>query len=616
MKNNIYAKLIVLLAIGSLCLSALFLCGSARVNLNAKNGFIDLSNIDFSKINVALDGEWEFYKDVYAKDFSEEKTYISVPNSWDSKKNKHLGMDAFGKGTYRVHIKVPKPGTYMLNIGFVSSCYEAYANGECILKAGRLPTDTQKEKSLWKAGNAVFTTDTRDVDIVFFVANYVTSPGGIYTPVTFGEYDKMFKDTAYDIVRSAIFIGIFIGFGLYLMLLYNPGKDKNYLYLGIICISCCLLDAVLDSYIMYFIFDGVPYVIFQRLQYVVSYTALIAFGALFRNRFLIRKLKFFYYSVQVLNILALIWSIVPFYSSKEIAFTSYILLGYNLLYEFTVFTISAIRKEKYSVLCLFSLIVIVATVVTDIIGVRFTLCTFSKAGIFVVGIIFFLITQMYILSRENIEMYEQSCKVKEMENAFLQAQIAPHFFFNTMNNIYCLMDEDVERAKGLVMDFCSFLRAKHKFDYRKNITYTLWEEIELIDSYIKIENERYHSNIELVTDIDDKLKKIQIPQLLLQPLVENSIKHGFDNKKLLIQISCKKVYDLYVIEVVDDGKGMGKEYSKMILDEHNKFRGIGLSNVNYRVNKYFHTSLELESGIGTGTKIIIKIPQETQKIIP
>jgi two-component system, LytTR family, sensor histidine kinase LytS len=226
--------------------------------------------------------------------------------------------------------------------------------------------------------------------------------------------------------------------------------------------------------------------------------------------------------------------------------------------------------------------------------------------------LFFLMCQLYVLSIETLEAFKSSQKAKDMEIAFLQAQIAPHFIFNTLNNIYCLMDTSVPKARDLILDFCNFLRVKHKFDYRSNIFYTLNEEIELVKSYIKIENTRFQDAIKLEISVPSEYLQVSIPQLLIQPIIENSIKHGFCSNSLTIKVSAEKNKNYLNIRVSDNGKGMSPDTIVRILNTQKVLSGVGLKNINYRLNKCYNTYMMIESEIAKGTSISFEIPLEVQ----
>lgn len=613
-KSNAYAIIIFLIAVICLCLSSLFLYTGNRSSVIAENGCIDLSGEDFSNKTFALDGSWEFYKDTYCEKFTKIPEYIAVPKPWNNKENKDLHMPSLGKATYRLRVKLPEAGYYMLYVPFISSSYELYANGTCIAKAGTIETAGQKEVDEWKPQNAVFFANSQDLELVLYTSNHICQMGGIVYSIIIGSYDVIFWNTIVQITRSAVFMGILIGFGLYLILLFQKGVNRMCLYLGLFCIGCMLLEGFIGSHINCFLFGGMRYPVMLRFEYVSATVVMLMLVLIYKERYTKQQFNKILYLLLAVNIGILILLLIPIKASMRImGRVQYIVLAFNIVYVLIVVLRAMRAKEKYAVLSMTGLFVMITGVGIDALNVIKIPYAFSKSGIYVIGIIFFNIIQMYILSQETLDIYEKSVKVRDMEIAYLQAQITPHFFFNTLNNVYTMMGENVADARKLLFEFCSFLRAKFKFDYRQKVSCSLKQEIDLITSFVEIENARFNNLIHLETKIENEFLEIQIPQLLLQPLIENSIKHGFDNKDLTICISCEKLEHMLQVTIHDDGRGMGRGYVKSILTEKSESNGVGLRNIAYRLQKCYQTSMEIHSKMGVGTDIIISIP--LQKLI-
>ncbi|MBF4693360.1 7TM diverse intracellular signaling domain-containing protein [Fusibacter ferrireducens] len=205
---------------------------------------------------------------------------------------------------------------------------------------------------------------------------------------------------------------------------------------------------------------------------------------------------------------------------------------------------------------------------------------------------------------------EITAKINEL--AFLQAQIKPHFLYNALNVIASISVIDGEKARDLIMDIAEYLR--HTFDFKNLSQYvTLEEEIEYVDVYFSIEQARFGDRIELFKQFED-LDCVKIPPLVIQPLVENAIKHGlFMSKgKGIIEIKGYREGDYYVLEVMDNGVGMTAEKIETILTmDTTENEGIGLINIQKRLLSYYDQSLEIISVVGEGTRIILRIPIRT-----
>ncbi|WP_036943884.1 hybrid sensor histidine kinase/response regulator [Pseudobacteroides cellulosolvens] len=194
------------------------------------------------------------------------------------------------------------------------------------------------------------------------------------------------------------------------------------------------------------------------------------------------------------------------------------------------------------------------------------------------------------------------------EMNFLQAQIKPHFLYNTLNVIMSLIRTDPEKSRELLFELSSFLRETFKFKgIEKSIS--LKKEINMVKSYIYIMTARYPTKILTEYDIDDVDQNV--PHLIIQPIVENSIKHGILPKREggTIFMRVKDMEDHIFVSVEDDGNGIPNELIPVLLNENTKTTGIGLVNVNKRLITCFGSGLNIESEMGKGTKIYFKIPK-------
>lgn len=210
---------------------------------------------------------------------------------------------------------------------------------------------------------------------------------------------------------------------------------------------------------------------------------------------------------------------------------------------------------------------------------------------------------------------QQSIKQRlNMEAAWLQAQIKPHFILNTLNAIASLSEIDPNRMTALIEHFANYLERSFHF---KNIdTFVpLADELELLQSYLYIEKIRFghRLNIEWKIDVLDKEKEILIPPLALQTLVENAANHGVLQKAaggtITIQIISDKEKTSFLIH--DDGVGMDEEtLNHLLTPAHRDRHGIGIVNTDQRLKQLFGTGLTIRSEKGSGTSVTFDIPHE------
>jgi len=203
----------------------------------------------------------------------------------------------------------------------------------------------------------------------------------------------------------------------------------------------------------------------------------------------------------------------------------------------------------------------------------------------------------------NLERHQQLLLKARMDA--LSSQINPHFLFNTLNTVSSLIRFDPDAARGVVLKLGHILRRL----LRKHESFVpLREELEFIDNYLDIEVARFgRDNLEIIKHIDDEALETFVPSMLLQPIVENSLKHGLAPKIGGGRIQLRTITQdgRLRIEIEDNGVGITEE--KM---PHVYVEGIGLSNVRERLRVLYGADfhLAIESHAGEGTVIRIDIP--------
>ena len=244
---------------------------------------------------------------------------------------------------------------------------------------------------------------------------------------------------------------------------------------------------------------------------------------------------------------------------------------------------SAIVFEKHSLLQLLFLGVMFGSIITYFFSSREQIAE-SQAQI----------------QEEKIKRLTSEKKAAEANLKLLQAQIEPHFLFNTLSNVLSLLDTNPQKGKSMLVDFIQYLRASlSKIREEKA---TLGQEMEMIQAYLSIFKVRMGDRLHYKIDLPNNLKTISFPPMLIQPLVENAIKHGLEPKvdggEILIR-AIKKDGILH-LEVVDTGMGFKAERDS----------GVGLSNIRERLLSLYGNNgrLVLEENSPRGLKAIIEVP--------
>jgi two-component system, LytTR family, sensor kinase len=222
--------------------------------------------------------------------------------------------------------------------------------------------------------------------------------------------------------------------------------------------------------------------------------------------------------------------------------------------------------------------------------IYFTLITFLYA--------FYYFKKQKSLEFQNVLITNQllDSKIKS-----LQTQIQPHFLFNALNGISSLMRIDLSKSQNAIVDLSDLLRETLKLNDLK--LHSLKNELNLLQKYINIEKTRFAEKINFKIHLHDNLLNYKLPPLILQPIVENSIKHGFsyNHDTLEIILDFKEFNNWFVINIENNGNSLKPNYLK---------EGTGLKNVIERLVSIYdtHYFFEFENKLEGGVKTIIKIP--------
>jgi two-component system LytT family sensor kinase len=213
--------------------------------------------------------------------------------------------------------------------------------------------------------------------------------------------------------------------------------------------------------------------------------------------------------------------------------------------------------------------------------------------------------------RIESKLEEQSRLLLEARLDALQRQINPHFLFNTLNSIASLVRSRPELARELIVKLGNILRALLR---DREAFVPLGEELAFTDDYIDIEVVRFGEKLRVVKEIADETLEFVVPSMLLQPLIENSIKHGLEPRISggTVTLRSRLQEDRLVIEVEDDGVGVepGREVTEPMSGLVREGSGIGLRNVRERMQVLYgdEATVEMVSRPGRGTRVRLSVP--------
>lgn len=198
--------------------------------------------------------------------------------------------------------------------------------------------------------------------------------------------------------------------------------------------------------------------------------------------------------------------------------------------------------------------------------------------------VFYIIQYFYNVQKKEQEKSELTLKNREMQLSLLKSQINPHFLFNTLNSINTLVGSSKEQARKVITQLSDIFR--YALDSHGDQMVKLLHEIDFIDNYMRIQQVRFGERLRFVKNVDFTCLGVSIPPMILQPLVENSVKYGIAPKDeggtIVLTVKRTDEGTIY-FEVKDDGLG---SKAKKVMDSYTG-SGVGLANTDQRLRSIF-----------------------------
>lgn len=606
--KTLYMRCVVILWI-----VLLFTGCSNRQNkaVTINNGVLDITHFDFNQEgNIRLDGEWAFYVRKFLT-YNELKNhvpdfYAKVPGVW----NDYMQGDLAGEGfaTYRLHVITDLPKDTMLGfrLSTFSSAYKLYVNDQLIASNGEVAETKAQEVGQYKPQLAFLNIPEREFDIIIHVSNFQYARGGFWSSIYMGNIDNIVHYHDKVMGKEVILIGALLIISLFYFSIFIIKKEFKYsLYFALLCIMMIISSDMVGQYIVVRIFPKVSFKLIIALWYTATtwllFFLIIYMQELFRSNlsFIITRL---YLGFAIVIQLLVLFTPMHFYT--RFGYIGNIIDIAGVLGTLIIVVVGIQSGHKYGWLNLVSIAVVLITYIHDVL--YWTNVTTSRYGEMIyMGVFLFILVQMIIQAKKTKEFYDNKIAA---ELSFLQAQIKPHFLYNAINTFISISHYDVDQSRKLLMDFSKYLRKSFDFKDLSQKT-SLKNEIELVRAYIEIEKARFEERLIVHYDICEDLE-VQVPILVLQPIIENAINHGVLHRQEggQVDIIIKEKERLLFFTVKDNGVGM--EISKDKNIENKDINGIGLYNIDIRLKKLYKKGLTIHSTIGIGTEISWVIPIE------
>jgi two-component system sensor histidine kinase LytS len=201
----------------------------------------------------------------------------------------------------------------------------------------------------------------------------------------------------------------------------------------------------------------------------------------------------------------------------------------------------------------------------------------------------------------------QLSELASATTAALQAQMEPHFVFNALNTIASLVRTDPDRARSLVLAFADYVRSKLA---RSAEFVTLDDELRHVQSYLDLEQARFGDQLVVTVDVPADARAVRLPPFLVQPLVENAVKHGKSERPLRLIVRGRVRRGRLRLTVRDDGRGIAREALERVLEpgvSEGTGTGLGLASVHHRLTVFYGEGVKLRS-FPFGTVVRLEVP--------
>jgi len=243
----------------------------------------------------------------------------------------------------------------------------------------------------------------------------------------------------------------------------------------------------------------------------------------------------------------------------------------------------------------------------EVVGALGTLATVASSALtrLAVEVARFVSTQL-----ELAQLERERSRADQAELRFLRAQIAPHFVYNALSAIESFIRTDPERARELLVGFADFTR----YSFRSHGQWvTMAEELRLVDTYLDLERARFGDRLSVTTRIAPEVLGVMLPSLVIQPLVENAIRHGLEPSERpgTLSITVSDDGAEAVVRIEDDGVGADPVRLLAALSGTDPSDAVGLHNVDERLRAVFGAEhgVRIRSALGAGTTVSLRIPK-------
>ena len=456
--------------------------------IKAIEGKIDLRNWDFSKSNISLEGEWEFYWKQFLKTDTilgaKPNSFVSIPGLWNDEQVDGKALESFGYATYRLTFYTNPKNKYLsLKVLDLSSAFRVWVNGEIVLENGKIGKTKEDMIPQYYPKIAILTNLQEENEICVEISNFQHRKGGFWESMRLGTFENI---QSYR--ESKFGFDLFLTGSLLIMGIYHIGlfslrrKDTSSLILGFFCFVLVLRISVTGERILYQSYPNFNWELGFKIEYLTFYLASPLFASfiyyLYPKEFSQKILKFF---IALCSMFALIVIVTkPHIISRS-------LIPYELsvvfisLYTIYVMSMGIIRKKEGAMVALMGFILFFATIVNDMLYSSLIINSYYLAPF---GLFLFIFSQAFILSLRFSKAFAAVESLSEdlihTNNSYSRFVPREFLSFLDKSNIVDVKLGDQVRKKMTVLfsDIRSFTEISESMSPEENFNF--------LNSYLKI----------------------------------------------------------------------------------------------------------------------------------
>lgn len=624
-KKNIIAFIAILLTmLMGVCLPFFSSLLPDYINeVNLVGGFADVGryNLDSSE-GVYLSGEWEFFWNQHIVSGKSEKEqsgiFVNVPASWTTYEINGENLANGGIASYRAYIEnVKTTEPFLVSVPNVSGECNVYINGVCVYSNRNIP-GTNYSTVIESYGIPYKVEGEKPMDCEIVVEMNCVNSSGLTAVPKLSTYEEFHSSEMGTLAKRYIYIGIVLFIAIAVLALGILNKNiGNQFWLFALCFSFAFRMLITnEGYVVsHSLFADADYEIMTLFVYASIYIIKLSMMMHLNNSL---GMKIRHNTLILISVLFLICAFVPYviYDYVYIA-TSYIWLQ-SVTYVVDLLIINKIaekivERKKFAVLYLLVYCITSAGIVIDNFYINGFIAK-NVTNIMPITCVVFIASVVLIYFINTVEIYKEARRAAELEKelsdmnmTLMLSQIQPHFMYNALNTIKYLTKKDPKTAENAIVRFSSYLRANmDSLTQKEPISFK--KEMEHVDNYISIERLRFGDRLNVEYNIE--YDNFTIPPLTIQPIAENAIKHGINQKVNggTLKISSFEKNEYIIILIEDDGVGFDVNEVKNDGRSH-----VGMNNIKSRLKEMLNAEVIVESAENQGTTVTIKIPKEESR---